>query len=377
MLQTTGPKIVEIIGRIYEAAEDPVAWSGVLRMLGESFGSTVNVFTMNDKRSPLSQVAVSDGGDPKWEQEYNDYYYSTNIVFKRMAPILTTGRVLCSDDVLSDSELLSSEYYEDFLRRGDVFHLLGSVIMATSNSNAVLTLARSRKLGPWSSGDKDAIAFLTPHLQRAVRLSGKFARVQQERDDLLNRLSMGIVVLDEAGMIEFSNRAAEAVFKTKDGLFCRANRILAVDVRQAARLDAMISNATLTACGKSTAGGGSLSITRSSNVRPLSVFVSPMMPAASSSLSVSPRVAVFITDHVAGRQSNCERLTALFDLTPAESRMASRLLQGDTVSEAAAALGITDQTARVHLKRIFCKTYTCRQSELMMLLLSSPASLQD
>ena len=377
MLQTNGPKIIEIIGRIYEAAEDPVAWSSVLRMLGGSFGSTVNVFTMNDTRSPLSRVAVSDGGDPKWEQEYNDYYYSTNIVFKRMAPILTTGRVLCSDDVLSESELLGSEYYQDFLRRGDVFHLLGSVIMATSNSNAVLTLARSRKLGPWSADDKDAIALLTPHLQRAVRLCGKFARVQQERADLLNRLSMGIAVLDDAGKIEFCNRAAEAIFITKDGLYCHSNRILAVDVRQAARLGKMISSATLTACGKSTAGGGSLSISRSSNGSPLSVFVAPMMPTASSSLSASPRVAVFITDHEANRQSNCERLTALFDLTPAESRMASQLLQGDSVAEAALALGITDQTARVHLKRIFCKTYTSRQSELMMLLLSSPAALQD
>jgi len=86
---------------------------------------------------------------------------------------------------------------------------------------------------------------------------------------------------------------------------------------------------------------------------------------------------MFITDPEATQVTNLERLKALFNLTPAESRMASQLLQGKSVIEAADALGITRQTARVHLKRIFGKTYTGRQSELMRLLLNSPATLRD
>lgn len=42
--------MVEIVGRIYDAAENPVAWSDVLHTLGKQFGSTVNVFTLRDKK---------------------------------------------------------------------------------------------------------------------------------------------------------------------------------------------------------------------------------------------------------------------------------------------------------------------------------------
>ncbi|MDP8989320.1 MAG: helix-turn-helix transcriptional regulator [Acidobacteriota bacterium] len=367
----------EIIGRIYEAAEDPLIWSEVLRLLGNQFGSTVNVFTLNDKNSPLSEVAVSDGADPKWEKEYNDYYYSTNVVFKRLTPLLIPGQVISSAEAISDTELLSSEYCQDFLRRRDVFYLLGSVVNATATSTAVLTLARSRKSGPWSAADKDALAFLTPHLTRAVRLSANFARVRQERDEILNRLPMGVIVLGESGGIEFLNHAAQVILEKKDGLRWSPNGISAVDTNESAQLGSIISGAKSTAAGKGTEGGGSLSISRSSGSRPYSVMVAPLRPTPASHLSETPRIAIFISDPEAAQQTNLECLAATFGLTPAESRLADHFTQGKSLAESAEALGITQETARVHLKRIFEKTYTHRQGELMRLLLSSPAALRD
>jgi len=331
---------------------------------------------LSDKKSPLSEVVVSDGGDPKWELEYDNYYHSINIILRRLSPFLTPGRVLSSADHFADKEILSSEYYQDFLRRRDVFYLIGGVVSATPTSNALLTLVRSRKRRPWNSTEKDFISRLMPHLQRASRLSGNFARFRQERDGILNRLPMGIIVLNESRKIEFLNCAAEAILRKKDGLCCVADCICAVDPIQSSHLQAMISGAKLTASRKAMSGGGSLSITRSSG-RPLSLLVAPLMPNAATPLVPVPRVAVFITDPDVTRSSNLERLTAMFTLTPAESRMADQLLQGKSVGDAAEELTITSETARTHLKRIFGKTDTSRQSELMRLLVSSPAMLGD
>ena len=86
---------------------------------------------------------------------------------------------------------------------------------------------------------------------------------------------------------------------------------------------------------------------------------------------------MFISDPEAAQQTNLECLAATFGLTPAESRLADHFTQGKSLTESAEALGITQETARVHLKRIFEKTYTHRQGELMRLLLSSPAALRD
>jgi len=46
------------------------------------------------------------------------------------------------------------------------------------------------------------------------------------------------------------------------------------------------------------------------------------------------------------------------------------------VEELAEELGITPLTARTHLKRVFAKTGTTRQADLVSLLLSGPALLQ-
>jgi len=377
MVSLPARSLADIIGRIYEAAENPVAWADVLRLVGNAFRSTVNGFVLNNKNSPGGEVSASDSPDVRLVEEYNSYYCSKNVLLQRMSAMMMPGRLLNSSDVMHDSDLLATEYHEDFLKRWDIFYFLGGVITSDATSNAVLSLARSRKSGAFTSSELDMLTHLIPHFQRAARLSGAFARLRQARDEVLDRLPMGIIVLDEECKVEFLNRAAEAILEKKDGLRWSSEGVSAADPTQASRLAAMIKGAKLTASGKGIAGGGNLSITRSSVGRPLSVLVAPMMPSTASPLSRSPRVAVFITDPEATQVTNVERLMALFNLTPAESRMAGELLQGKSIDEASIALGITRQTARVHLKRIFGKTYTRRQSDLMRLLLTSPASLRD
>ena len=60
-----------------------------------------------------------------------------------------------------------------------------------------------------------------------------------------------------------------------------------------------------------------------------------------------------------------------FGLTPAEARLALRLVAGETLRSAAAKLGITYETARTQLKNIFNKTGTSRQAELVVVVLTT------
>jgi DNA-binding CsgD family transcriptional regulator len=67
--------------------------------------------------------------------------------------------------------------------------------------------------------------------------------------------------------------------------------------------------------------------------------------------------------------SNEQHLRELYALTVVEARLAAWLSQGKSVEEAAAAMGVTVNTARAYLKRIYNKTGVRRQSELVRLLL--------
>jgi DNA-binding CsgD family transcriptional regulator len=64
-------------------------------------------------------------------------------------------------------------------------------------------------------------------------------------------------------------------------------------------------------------------------------------------------------------------LQSHFGLTPAEARLALHLVAGETLRSAEAKLGITYETARTHLKNIFGKTGTCRQAELVVVIVTA------
>jgi DNA-binding CsgD family transcriptional regulator len=64
-----------------------------------------------------------------------------------------------------------------------------------------------------------------------------------------------------------------------------------------------------------------------------------------------------------------------FGLAPAEARLAVHLVAGETLRSAAVKLSISYETARTCLKRIFNKTGTCRQAELVIVILAAPRRL--
>jgi DNA-binding CsgD family transcriptional regulator len=69
---------------------------------------------------------------------------------------------------------------------------------------------------------------------------------------------------------------------------------------------------------------------------------------------------------------------ALFDVTPAEARVALALGEAASVDDAARRLGVSRETVRSHLRAIFSKTGVSRQSALVRSLagLSPPGGLQ-
>jgi DNA-binding CsgD family transcriptional regulator len=63
-----------------------------------------------------------------------------------------------------------------------------------------------------------------------------------------------------------------------------------------------------------------------------------------------------------------EVLQGLFDLTPAEARVARGIGQAETIDTLAEATGVNRETVRSQLKAVLAKTGTRRQAELGLML---------
>jgi DNA-binding CsgD family transcriptional regulator len=71
-----------------------------------------------------------------------------------------------------------------------------------------------------------------------------------------------------------------------------------------------------------------------------------------------------------------ELVQSLFDLTPAEARVARSLTIGATVEEIAATAGVSSNTVRTQVRGVLGKTGCRRQSEVVALL-GGIAALRD
>ena len=95
---------------------------------------------------------------------------------------------------------------------------------------------------------------------------------------------------------------------------------------------------------------------------------------ARSELAVEERERLRAIERVLGKQIRLERapqidlLRSLFDLTPAEGRVAQGLATGLTLEEIAEAGGVSSNTVRNQLRKVLEKTGCTRQAEVAALL---------
>lgn len=82
-------------------------------------------------------------------------------------------------------------------------------------------------------------------------------------------------------------------------------------------------------------------------------------------------VAVYVIDPACAADPGPEQLRLQFGLTAAEAAVTCEIIKGIGVEECASRIGISITTARTHLHRIFEKTGTRRQAELVRKVLAA------
>jgi DNA-binding CsgD family transcriptional regulator len=121
--------------------------------------------------------------------------------------------------------------------------------------------------------------------------------------------------------------------------------------------------------------GGVLSLARPSGRRPLAVLVAPLHIKPRWFVYRQPRAIVFVVDPERAPIVPEKYLQRLYNLTPAEAAVAVRILRGEGLQAVADGLRITLATVCTHRQRVFEKTGTKRQAELVRLILEGAAGI--
>jgi DNA-binding CsgD family transcriptional regulator len=185
---------------------------------------------------------------------------------------------------------------------------------------------------------------------------------------------VGAALISASGRVIELNRRAREFLAQADGLMWDRGHLAAQLPAESRALQALIRSAAQTGAGKSAHPGGPISISRPSGRRGYKLLVCPYRPSPLWHGLEPPSATVLMTDPEQRVAQSSEQLVDRYGPTFAEASLAMRLVQGESIAEAAAALGITEHTARTHLKRVFAKTGTTQQPELVRQVLLDPES---
>lgn len=260
---------------------------------------------------------------------------------------------------------------------GSGWHMLGAVLFRQEHADlppASIHLLRGVEKAEFSISEIRRLKMLVPHLQRAWRL------LETERKSDIERIVAagifaqqgfaGAVCAGDGRVLELDHHAA-TLFALRDGVRLRQGFVELDALDEQRQLDRVFDSLSSPATIYS--NRQVIRITRPSGELPF--FLLPLALRRCSEVRLrrpDAAVLLLIREGQVRRTVNHAALEQHYQLSKAELRLAIALLSGKTIKQAASLLHISDNTARSHLKAIFVKTNTHRQSELVQLLLCHP-----
>jgi DNA-binding CsgD family transcriptional regulator/PAS domain-containing protein len=227
---------------------------------------------------------------------------------------------------------------------------------------------------------RELLQALLPLLQRIGRLYlmiGDSERRCRIAEYVLETSGVGVILVDSAGSVITINAAAHAIIDHTRVLGIRDGRLHAL--RQADQ-QILLGHIREKAEQQSVRGAdpgcyAAFALLRDDHPLPVTVMVRPGPPFGPVSAPLRRTATVILRDPARRLRLAAPDLEQLFDLSPAEARLAQLLADGLSMEEAAMQLGVRRNTVRSQLQSVFGKTGTNRQGDLVRLLLSSTATL--
>jgi DNA-binding CsgD family transcriptional regulator len=361
-----------VVDRLYAAALDPAIWP-----------SALDAVTRAMKAGHTILIAEGDGSAPIMVADRVDDRALAQLICAGgqglLGPLdfgrLPLGALIKRRAIVPDDQFLGSAYYNDIIRPLNGFN---SAFFRQYRTPIGFTLAvcRGRGVEDFAEDELVVLRTLLPHLTNAVELTYRLAAAQSRTRSLahlLDQLEGGVIVTDAAARPLFLNKRAEHIVGERDGLTIERAGLAAAtwsDTRRLRQAIAALADARngLIENGRAGSERRRLRIDRPSLRPPLMLTLVPIARLGAATMSgIAPDVAIFLKALASPVRIDRSAVSDAFGLTRREAEIAAMIGEGCHLEGIAAAPEVNIATVRSHLKRVFSKTDTHRQSALASL----------
>lgn len=368
---------VELIGRFQDAALEPSLWQSALERLCAAFGGQYASMTLTTARPPVLVLREMHVGMTP-TADMVELFSALQEQDPRVQWALDNfGRAGASNINVGMERMRNSAVYREILRGLDIEYTLMLPEMIDDRIACTITIDRGRAQAPFQRSDVAALQMLRPSFARAMRTQLRIGKCETLRDDLrnaLDRLPVGVLIVDSNYKVCFSSRTADTMLAANDGLSVQRGELQAEHYAPARRLQSALAQALGAARGEVMQSEDTVTVKRHTGRRDFELLVAPLPADRLEIFPRQPAALVILSDPEQSQPLPWKLVQQLYGLSPAESRLSVALAKGWPLKDYAKRTEISVETARSQLKAAMSKTQTHRQVELIRLLLTGPAA---
>ena len=367
-----------LMGDVYDAALDASLWPAVLGRVRAFVGGQAAVLCWKDAANKCGCADHQDGGlDPHYVELYFEKYikmdpYSMGQFFAEI------GQPVAIGDLVPPEDILGTRFYSEWVRPQGLVDCVVSPLHKSPTSAALVGVFRHERHGAADRQSRRRLQLIVPHLRRAVLIGKTVDHKTSEGAalaDTLDGISAAMLLVDRRGRIIHSNASGHALLSVGHLLRAPGGKLTAID----AKADQALHGAFLAA------GDGDARLGTKGTAVPLTTrhgerYVAHVLPLTSGArrkagTTYAAVAALFVHKAALESPSPPEIIAKTFKLTPSELRVLLAFVEIGGVAETAEALGVAAATVRTHLHRLFAKSGTTRQAELVKLVASYSSPL--
>lgn len=362
----------DTVGAIYDCALDPEAWPDALARIATLCESCNSTMFLGPARKEQSLRIVTHGLDPAYLRLYLGKYAAMNPLFAA-GFYFGVGEPHTLAMLVDREEFEESRFYREWCAPQELGDLIGFIALRSERGGGAFSVMRRLADRRYDAEDLELVRILSPHICRAVAISN----VLEARsvtlgllETTLDGLSTAVFLTRRDGRILYMNTAAEHVLRTRTALRSVGSVLSASDAAADRILKSAISGPPPSLSVQPMTADHGIALPAQGEDGGLLATVLPLDQGRRTPDDpvYSAAVAVFVQDPERAAPLPAAALARLYGLTPGELRVALAMAPGLGPQEAADMLGIGLNTVKTHLQRLFDKTGTTRQSELMVLL---------
>jgi len=358
-----------ILDAIYESALESGDWVSTIEKIADFCGVENASLVAIDPRIDLALV-TSPRADPEIIREYNESWWMrdpTAAATADAAPGLVTDL-----DRTGREFFFKSEFYGDYWSRSGLgAERIASNLYVDEGAFSSIVLQAGVHNDEISDETRGRFDLLLPHLIRALRANRRLHALEIQATAVKMGGRGGFMAIDASGRIHGMDAVAERLVGQGRGVAVRLG--LVAFSESAIQREVMDRVHQCMARHLSPDGAEPIRFGSPETDGALSVEVLPLrngerLPMPGLEQGGGSLVLLVFRDPDAEARDKIDALRQAYGLTNAEAQLAIEIARGDGREAAAARCGITVNTARSHLSRVFEKTGVSRQAELVNLI---------